>query len=159
MHTILKPILQSKDKLFKMHYHCLPWFGVAQTRDSSCRRTRRARACTCCSWLASWWKGSVCAGRASCRGPRTPARYRASPTLPGRRSHHQGATHCNGDKIINKKNLYSAIKSNRSNCSVELYKEWNFNVRSCKKIYIIIILMKIAVGRNDNSELIVHMQV
>lgn len=51
-----------------------PWPSCAeeQTRGSSCRNSRPERACTCCSWSASWQRGSAFSEPASCPVPRTP---------------------------------------------------------------------------------------
>ena len=71
---------------------CLPWCGRWKTPGSFSHRSRRAPACTWSSWWASSPTESVCAERASCRGPRTPEQCPVWPTLLGPRNHHQVAT-------------------------------------------------------------------
>ena len=50
------------------------WCAGAQTRGSTCRNTHQEHECICCSWSASWLRGSASSEPASYPDPRTPER-------------------------------------------------------------------------------------
>ena len=65
----------------------------AQTLGTTSRRTRPALSRTWSRRWASWLRGNVYAGQASCPNPRTPGRCSVLPWLRGQRSHHLVGTH------------------------------------------------------------------